>query len=129
MFGKCKIENVCYYVSDINKSEIFYKDVLGLEVHRMEDDGEGNAWLMATTANNINLLFFKQECKPGNSPIIVFSMDDGGIDDAVASLAEQGVTIVTPVSHAPDGWSAEIQDPDGHVISMYQSEEKARSLR
>ena len=129
MFGKSKLGAICYYVSDIARTEKFYRDVLGLDVERMEDDGDGHAWLMARTVNEIELLFFQQDSRPGNSPIIVFSIDDGGIDDIVSGLAEKGATIVTPVSHAPGGWSAEIADPDGHTVSMYQSEEKPRSLK
>lgn len=129
MFGKSKLGAICYYVSDIARTEKFYRDVLGLDVERMEDDGDGHAWLMARTVNEIELLFFQQDSRPGNSPIIVFSIDDGGIDDIVSGLAEKGATIVTPVSHAPGGWSAEIADPDGHAVSMYQSEEKPRSLK
>ena len=128
MLGKNKIGSICYYVSDIEKTEEFYRDALGLDVQRMGDDGEGNDWLMAMTANDVELIFFKQESRPGNSPIIVFDIPDGGIDDIVAELAEKGVTIVTPVSHAPGGWSAEFTDPDGHPISMYQSEDVPRSL-
>lgn len=64
-----------------------------------------------------------------NSPIIVFEIADGGIDDVVSSLAGKGVTIVTPASHAPGGWSSEFADPDDHVISMYQSAEAPRSLK
>lgn len=128
MFGKSNLGSICYYVSDIDKTEKFYRDVLGLDVQRMGDDGQGNDWLMATLANAIELLFFKQESRPGNSPIIVFDVPDGGIDDIVAKLAEQGVTIVTPVSDAPGGWSSEFADPDGHTLSMYQGEELPRSL-
>ncbi len=129
MFGKSKLGAICYYVSDIARTEKFYRDVLGLDVERMEDDGDGHAWLMARTVNEIELIFFQQDSRPGNSPIIVFSIDDGGIDDIVSGLAGKGATIVTPVSHAPGGWSAEIADPDGHTVSMYQSEEKPRSLK
>jgi glyoxylase I family protein len=129
MFGKSKLGAVCYYVSDIARTETFYRDVLGLAVDNMGDDGSGNDWLMARTANGIELLFFKQESRPGNSPIIVFELAEGGIDDVVAGLAAQGATIVTPVSHAPDGWSAEIADPDGHTVSMYQSETLPRSRK
>ncbi len=128
MFGKCNIGSICYFISDIKKTESFYHDVLGLDVQRMGDDGEGNDWLLAKTANDIELIFFKQESRPGNSPIIVFDIPEGGIDDIVSGLAEKGVTIVTPVSHAPGGWSADIADPDGHPISMYQGEDKPRSL-
>lgn len=127
MLGKSKIGSICYYVTDIAKTESFYRDAIGLDVQNMGDDGEGNDWLMAKTSNDIELIFFKQESRPGNSPIIVFDLADGGIDDIVAELAEKGTTIVTPVSHAPGGWSADVADPDGHTVSMYQSEEVPRT--
>lgn len=127
MFGKTRIGNICYYVSDIARTETFYRDVLGLEVMNMGDDGSGNDWLQANTAGGLELIFFKMESRPGNSPIIVFDLTEGGIDTLVAGLAEKGATIVTPVSHAPGGWSADIADPDGHTISMYQSEDVPRA--
>ncbi|WP_104662538.1 VOC family protein [Ensifer adhaerens] len=129
MLSKIRIGNICYYVTDIARTEAFYRDVLGLEVQRMGDDGAGNDWLMASIENNIDLIFFVAECKPGNSPIVVFDLAEGGIDDVVGGLAEKGATIVTPVSHAPGGWSAEFADPDGHVLSLYQSAEAPRLKR
>ena len=127
MLGKNKIGAICYYVNDINKTEVFYRDALGLDVQRMED--EAGDWLLATTANDLELLFFEQESKPGNSPIVVFDLPEGGIDDVVTTLSEKGVTIVTPVSHAPGGWSAEIADPDNHQLSMYQSDQVPRKIK
>ncbi|NMG40606.1 VOC family protein [Chelativorans sp. ZYF759] len=124
MLSKSRIGTICFYVTDIDRTERFYRDVIGLDVQRLEDDG--SPWLMAAIENNVELIFFKAECRPGNSPIIVFDLPEGGIDDLVAGLAEKGATIVTPVSHAPGGWSSEFADPDGHVISMYQSETKPR---
>jgi glyoxylase I family protein len=126
MFGSVRIGTICYYVSDIARTEAFYRDVLGLEVINMGDDGSGADWLQANTAGGVELIFFQQESRPGNSPIVVFDMKDGGIDTAIAALAEKGATIVTPVSHAPGGWSAEFADPDGHTLSMYQSEDVPR---
>ncbi|MGY6710704.1 MAG: VOC family protein [Rhizobiaceae bacterium] len=129
MLSKSRIGNICYYVTDIERTERFYRDVIGLEVQRMDDDGSGGPWLLAPIENNVELIFFKAECRPGNSPIIVFDLEEGGIDDVVVGLAEKGTTIVTPVSHAPGGWSCEFADPDGHVISMYQTEAAPRSKR
>jgi len=129
MFSKSKLGSICYYVSNIEKTETFYRDVFGMDVQRMGDDGEGNDWLLAKTVNDVELIFFKQESRPGNTPIVVFELAEGGIEDRVADLAEVGVTIVTPVSEAPGGWSCEFADPSGHVISMYQSEELPRSLK
>ena len=129
MLSRTRIGNICYYVNDIDRTEAFYRDVLGLEVQRMGDDGSGNDWLLASIENNVDLIFFKAECRPGNSPIVVFDLAEGGIDDVVAGLAEKGATIVTPVSHAPGGWSSEFGDPDGHILSLYQTEEMPRSRR
>ncbi|WP_149982661.1 VOC family protein [Pseudoalteromonas rhizosphaerae] len=127
MLSKSKVGAICYYINDLDKTEAFYRDTLGIDIQKMEDEGEG--WLLAKTVNEVELLFFKQESRPGNSPIIVFELADGGIDDVIEALAEKGTTIVTPVSHAPGGWSAEIADPDNHQISMYQSDEVPRSRK
>ena len=29
MFAKCRLGAVCYYVNDVNRTEAFYRDVLG----------------------------------------------------------------------------------------------------
>lgn len=42
--------------------------------------------------------------------------------------AAAGIEIVTPVSQAPDGWFADIRDPDGHIVSFYQSDKLARDV-
>ena len=127
MLSNVRIGNICYYVTDIDRTEAFYRDVVGLNVQRMEGDEETGDWLLASIENNIELIFFQMESRPGNTPIVVFDLSEGGIDDVVSGLAKKGATIVTPVSHAPGGWSAEFADPDGHVLSVYQPEERPRS--
>lgn len=127
MFGETRVGTICYYVGDIRRTEAFYRDVLGLSVVNMGDDGSGNDWLQAGTAGGVDLIFFQAESRPGNSPVIVFDLAEGGIDTAVQALAEKGATIVTPVSHAPGGWSADFADPDGHTLSMYQTEDAPRT--
>jgi len=127
MLSNHRIGAICYYVNDIDRTEAFYRDVLGLNVQRMDEEGDG--WLMASIEGNVDLIFFKAECRPGNTPVIVFDLPEGGIDDVIAGLAEKGATIVTPVSHAPGGWSGDFSDPDGHVMSFYQSEAVPRSKK
>ena len=102
MLSRTRIGTICYYVTDIDRTEAFYRDVLGLEIQRMDDDGSGNVWLIASIANNVDLIFFRMECRPGNSPIIVFDLAEGGIDDVVAGLAEKGATIVAASSLEKD---------------------------
>lgn len=128
MLANVRIGTICYYVGDIARTEAFYRDTLGLDVQNMGDDGSGNDWLMASTSGGVDLIFFRQDTRPGNTPIIVFDLADGGIDDMIAGLAAKGASIVAPVNDAPGGWSAEIADPDGHVLSFFQSEDKPRSV-
>lgn len=45
--------------------------------------------------------FIKQESRPGNTLIVTFEIAEGSIDDMASELAARGITIVTPVSHAP----------------------------
>lgn len=126
MLKNCRIGNICFFVKDVAKTEAFYRDVMGLEVQQMGDDGSGNDWIMIAIENNIELIFFKGDSQPGTTPILVFDLKEGMIDDVIEGLAQKGASIVTPVSHAPGGWSAEFADPDGHQFSVYQTEAMPR---
>lgn len=46
----------------------------------------------------------------------------------VAELASMGVTIVTPISAGPGGWSADLLDPDGFGLGLWQAGDKPRSF-
>jgi len=124
MLGQARIGNICYYVANLDRTERFWRDVVGLTVQRVEEGSE--AFLIAPTAGGVDLIFFVREARPGDSPIIVFTLEEGGIDDVAEALVDHGATIVTPVSHAPGGWSGDYADPDGHVLSLYQAVEKPR---
>lgn len=124
---KPKSASVVYYVSDIARTETFYNETLGLELTRME--GAEPFWLQGTLEGGLDVIFFEMDGVRGNTPALIFTVDGGGIDDIVAALAEQGVTIVTPVSEAPGGWSADFLDPDGFGLGLWQSGDLPRSLK
>jgi len=126
MSFKPKQASVVYYVSDIARTESFYNDNFGLHLERM--DGAEPYWLQGKLEGGLELVFFQQEAVRGSTPAIVFIVPVGGIDDIVADLEAKSVTIVTPVSEAPGGWSADFLDPDGFSIGLWQSEEFPRSL-
>jgi uncharacterized glyoxalase superfamily protein PhnB len=83
---------------------------------------------MMSDVGDVSLIFFQRPERPGKTPIVVFTLDKGGIDDVVEQLARKGAQIVVPVSEAPGGWSADFVDPDGHVWSFYQSNKMPRQL-
>lgn len=123
MLRKTRVTNVFYYVTDLDQTEAFYREVLGLEVSRLEGGDEGD-FLIAKTDGGLDLLFFVGETKPGNSPIVVFELVEGGIEEVVDHLVSHGSTIVTPISPAPGGVSADFTDPAGYVLSLYESREE-----
>jgi glyoxylase I family protein len=127
MSFKPKTASIVYYVSDIEQTEAFYNDTFGLQLERME--GAEPFWLQGRLENGLEIIFFQQEGLRGNTPALVFTAPEGGIDDVVADLASKGVTIAASVSEAPGGWSAEVLDPDGFGLGLWQSEEYPRSLR
>ncbi|MFD1254800.1 Glyoxalase-like domain protein [Devosia equisanguinis] len=119
--------SIVFYVADIARTEAFYTSTLGIALERME--GAEPFWLQGRIGAGPDLIFFLQEGRRGDTPAIVFELDEGGIDDVVAELAGKGVTIVTPVSEAPGGWSADFLDPDGFGLGLWQSGDLPRSLR
>jgi glyoxylase I family protein len=127
MAFKPKTASVVFYVSDIARTEAFYNETFGLDLQRQE--GAEPYWLQGTLESGLELIFFQMEGKRGNTPALIFTVPDGGIDDIVASLAAKGVTIVTPVSEAPGGWSADFLDPDGFGLGLWQSGDLPRSLK
>ena len=128
MIPKPSTVSIVFYVSDIVRTEAFYRDTLGLEIERRE--GMEPFWLVGK-AGGMEIIFFQLEAVRGSTPALIFDLSEGGggIDDIVAALVEKGVTIVTPVSEAPGGWSADFLDPDGFGLGLYQSEDKPRSLK
>lgn len=127
MTFKPKSASIVFYVSDIARTEAFYNDTFGLALERME--GAEPFWLQGHLENGLDLIFFEMDGVRGNTPALIFDVTEGGIDDIVSELADKGVTIVTPVSEAPGGWSADFVDPDGFGLGLWQSGELPRSLK
>jgi catechol 2,3-dioxygenase-like lactoylglutathione lyase family enzyme len=89
MIPSPRIGNIFFYVTDVDRTEAFYRDVIGLKVERVPDDGSGRPWLNAPIPGNVDLIFFHGEVRPGNSPILVFDLKGGGIDGVVAGLDDR----------------------------------------
>ena len=123
MISNCKVGAIVFFVSDLARSVAFYRDTLGLPVEALE--GHDGPWAMGEV-DGLALVFIPRPARPGESPVVVFSLD-GGIDDHAEALAAKGVEIVVPVSEAPDGGlSLDFVDPDRNVLSLYQPADAPR---
>jgi glyoxylase I family protein len=119
--------SIVFTVADIDRTAKFYRDHLGFDFERIESKEEGT-FLRTKIGTETEFLVFRGDPKPGNTPAVVFSLSDGGLDTLIERLATAGIEIVTPVSEAPGGWFAAFRDPDGQVISLFQAREKPRRL-
>ena len=118
---------IVFTVADIDRTATFYRDNFGFEFERIVSEEEGS-FLKTTIGTETELLVFPGDPKPGNTPAVVFSLPEGGLDNLIERLATAGLEIVTPVSEAPGGWFAAFRDPEGQVISFFQAREKPRRL-
>jgi len=117
MLSQSRVGAIVFFVADLARSLHFYRDTLGLEANAV--DGDDGSFGIAQVGD-ITLVFIPRPATPGESPVVVFSVD-GGIDDYAEALATRGVEIVVPVSHCPDGGlSVDFVDPDRNVLSVYQ---------
>lgn len=108
-----------FKVGQLERTLVFYRDTLGLEIER-HDDGHGGAYGMGRVGAVWFIFFEEAGVTPGKSPILVFN-PSADIRETVEALSRKGVEIVVPVSEAPGGLSADFLDPDGHVLSLYQT--------
>jgi len=124
-----KLSSIAFilYARDVSRTEHFYTEHLGIQFTRNTGE-DGSLWLLAKIGTEVEMLVFAGAPQPGNTPGIVFGLGEGGIETVVASLAGAGVEIVTPVSEAPGGWSADFKDLDGHIMSFYQDQSLPKTL-
>lgn len=126
MLSQSRVGAIVFFVSDLARSVAFYRDTLGLPVQAI--DGHDGPFALAELAGGLTLVFIVQPGKPGDSPVVVFTLD-GGIDDYAEKLVERGVEIVVPVSESPDGGlSLDFVDPDRNLLSLHQGPELPRRL-
>ena len=108
---------IVFIVADLVRSHRFYAETLGLTFEVVDFE---NGYLQARLPGDVEFVFLQGEAPRGATPQVVFGLAKGGIDSVVASLAAAGVELVTGVTEAPGGWSAEFKDPDDHKLALYQ---------
>lgn len=103
--------------SDFSRSRRFYGETLGLP----EGGGFENDWVEFALGP---LLLKLTPLRPGEVPsrnqvAAVFST--WSLDETIAKLKERGVTVTRPPAEEFTGRSAEILDPDGYRIIVFQA--------
>src|SRR5512140_777018 len=113
------LRRIHVFASDFSRSRRFYGETLGLP----EAGGFENDWVEFALGP---LLLKLTPLRPGEVPArnqvaAVFSA--ASLDDSIARLKERGVTVTRPPAEEFTGRSAEILDPDGYRIILFQASE------
>lgn len=113
--------------TDLDRTARFYDEVFGI---RFEKRSEGaDAFLFARLSPEFAMSFNQGTPQPGSSPLVTFTLAEGGIADVAEALATRGVTIVAPLHEAPEGHGLVFRDPDAHALGFYQSGDQPLSLK
>jgi lactoylglutathione lyase len=122
---------VILYVSELDTSIDFYRDVLGLPF-KFQDAGYAE---FATQGTRLGLYERRraewltgQTVTPGPAAEIVFMVKN--VDAHARRLAERGVTITSEPADRPWGHrTVHLADPDGFVVELAQDIPRRRSRR
>lgn len=126
-----RLSHVILYVSDLDASVGFYRDVVGLE-HRFTDAGyaefAGRGTRFAVYERRRASWLTDQDVAPGPAGEVVFEVDD--VDAVAARLAARGVPLLSPAADRPWGHrTMHVADPDGFVVEFAQQIPRTRSRR
>ena len=118
------IDHAAISVRDLEKSKVFYTDVLGLRVSPREYQKPGVEYFLDCGSSLIGLI---QGDRKGNAHKledgglggnhVSFRVDTAAFDRAVEALKAAGVT-VTFIKKREKSWSCYFLDPDGNKLEI-----------
>lgn len=112
------LDFVSYSVTDMDRSEAFYRDVLGLdiEVARGEPGTRASGYMELDAGGTAISLTALPQLHP--NAIVALAVED--VDEAVEELRNKGVEIAMEAIETPVCFMAVVEDPDGNKILLHQ---------
>lgn len=115
------IAHVCYTVSDLDASQAFYCDKLGLKpAFDFVRDGERFGMYVHVGGRSFIELFVGELTEPAEGQTyrhLCLEVDD--IQSTVAELRDKGVEVSEPKMGTDHSWQAWVSDPDGNRIELH----------
>jgi len=124
---------VILFVADVQRSRVFYHDVLGLDVEFEDDESvgfkiEGLAFIVLQVDRARVQLQGEPTATPGAGATAFLTTFTDDVDALHANLVERGVPFFQRPADQPWGMrTAYFKDPDGHVWEIAQPVERSDS--
>jgi catechol 2,3-dioxygenase-like lactoylglutathione lyase family enzyme len=107
---------VAIRVRDLARSEVFYRETLGLEVGVRD---ERRKWLFLRAGGQAGMVVLQEDKGAWPTQHLAFTIKEADIVAAVTALQNQGVSVEGPVYQ---DWmpakSVYFSDPDGHELEL-----------
>jgi catechol 2,3-dioxygenase-like lactoylglutathione lyase family enzyme len=122
---------IILFVDDLQRSRVFYHDVLGLDVEFEDDESvgfkiEGLAFIVLQVDRARVQLQGEPTATPGAGATAFLTTFTGNVDALYADLAERHIHFFQEPADQPWGMrTAYFKDPDGHVWEIAQPIERA----
>jgi catechol 2,3-dioxygenase-like lactoylglutathione lyase family enzyme len=127
---RIRLDHVVIHVSDWERSDAFYRDVLGAELIEKGDDGPGRHYRLGDQQLNVHGPGMDPHpvaatpVRPGNSDLCF--VWDGPIEAAREHLERHGVEVeegpVPQYGGRGEGTSVYFRDPDGSLLEFISYE-------
>lgn len=117
-----KVGAVILLVSNMEKSIKFYSDTLGLPIKAKSK--EWTEFFQNDTVLALHPARKKSKLKTGSGILVGFEVSD--LSSTMKTLKEKKVKFFKRPKEEPFGKHAIVQDPDGHLISIAEIEDKSR---
>ncbi|HAU36382.1 MAG TPA: lactoylglutathione lyase [Phycisphaerales bacterium] len=116
------LAHVCFTVSDLAKSEAFYRDRLGLTTafDFVRDDGTRfGVYLHVGGRCFLELFEGKLSARAEGQPYRHLCLEVDDIEGTVRELRVRGLEVSEPKLGSDQSWQAWISDPDGNRIELH----------
>lgn len=124
---------IILFVADLQRSKVFYHDVLGLDVEFEDDESvgfkiEGLAFIVLQVDRARVQLQGEPTATPSAGATAFLTTFTGNVDALYANLVERGIRFFQEPADQPWGMrTAYFKDPDGHVWEIAQPVERPSS--
>lgn len=119
-----QLDTVRIFVSDVNRSKPFYKDVLGLN---LETDGSEDGFIVFRSGSIKMVVENSESSDETTGELLVgrftgLSLKVPNIYESYERLVSSGVEFLDPPEQQPwGGWLASFKDVDNNILTIVQS--------
>ncbi len=108
------VSNVWLPVEDMERAVAFYRDTLGLEIAKQDEQ-----WT-EFDANGLRIgLNGRESAQSSEGGAVITFQPDGDLEEQVAELQGKGVTFTGGISEYPWGRLAPFKDSEGNDLQLY----------